>query len=333
MRTVEHPGSRCPEGVEIPANPVSLGIMSGTRSLLLPPLVVAAALGLAAGPAASEVYRYKDQNGHWVYADRKPDAGKAAEPVRVKASGASPRISVEPRSTPDGISIVAVNECRCSVEFDLRVGKQTDTQTVRATVAPRSEQLLLALPPPIGKSQVPFDFGYVIGVPGAEHAPKRPYRAPFANARSFLVSQAPPDYFTHRDLASRYAIDFSMPEGSAVHAAREGLVINVAHQFFRGGLTPASQDEANFVQILHDDGTNAIYAHLQMDSVRVQPGQRVARGEYIANSGNTGFSSGPHLHFAVLRNAGMRSVSVPLSFSGPGGAVITPHTGDMLAAY
>jgi murein DD-endopeptidase MepM/ murein hydrolase activator NlpD len=124
-----------------------------------------------------------------------------------------------------------------------------------------------------------------------------------------------------------------MPEGSAVHAAREGVVINVAHRFYKGGLAPSSQDEANFVQILHDDGTNAIYAHLQMDSIRVQPGQRVARGEYIANSGNTGFSSGPHLHFAVLRNAGMRNVSVPLTFAGPGREVVVPRTGATLTAY
>jgi murein DD-endopeptidase MepM/ murein hydrolase activator NlpD len=70
-----------------------------------------------------------------------------------------------------------------------------------------------------------------------------------------------------------------------------------------------------------------------MDSIRVQPGQRVARGEYIANSGNTGFSSGPHLHFAVLRNAGMRNVSVPLTFAGPGRKVVVPRTGSTLTAY
>lgn len=291
-----------------------------------------ACIALAAAPAVAEVYRYKDKNGQWVFADR-PDSVSAAQPVRLKRGGAVPRIVVEPRTTKEGISIVAVNECRCSVEFGLRVGNMSDKQMVRATVGPRSEQLLLSLPPPSGKAQIPFDFGYVIGVPGAEHAPKGPYRAPFANARSFPVSQAAPDQFTHIDPASRYAIDFAMPEGSAIHAAREGVVINVAHSFYRGGLSPSNQDEANFVQIMHDDGTNAIYAHLQMDSVRVQPGQRVARGEYIANSGNTGFTSGPHLHFVVLRNAGMRSVSVPVTFAGPGRQVAVARTGTSLTAY
>lgn len=296
-------------------------------------LILAGALVLAALPGAADVYRYKDKNGHWVYADRQPDAARPAEPVRLESGGAVPRIMVEPRSTPQGIAIVAVNECRCSVEFGLRVGSAAQSQVARATVAPQSEQTLLSIQAPKGKAEIPFDYGYVIGVPGALHAPKQPYRAPFANARSFLVSQAPPDQVTHLDPSSRNAVDFAMPEGSAVHAAREGVVINVARSFFRGGLTPATQDEANFVQILHDDGTNAIYAHLQMDSIRVRPGQRVARGEFIASSGNTGFSSGPHLHFVVLRNAGMQSVSVPVSFAGPGRSEVTPHTGSMLTAY
>ena len=114
---------------------------------------------------------------------------------------------------------------------------------------------------------------------------------------------------------------------------RKGVVINVAHQFFRGGTTQEVRNEANFVQVLHDDGTTAVYAHLQLDTVRVRPGQRVQRGEYIANSGNTGYSSGPHLHFVVLRNAGLRSESVPVTFAGPGGASVVPRSHASLTAY
>jgi murein DD-endopeptidase MepM/ murein hydrolase activator NlpD len=160
-----------------------------------------------------------------------------------------------------------------------------------------------------------------------------PYRAPFALAKSYEVTQAAPDAITHRDAGSKFAIDFAMPVGSAVHAAREGIVIDVTYRNFRSGTSPELRTEANYVQILHDDGTTAVYAHLQMDTVRVRPGQRVARGEYIANSGNTGFSTGPHLHFVVLRNAGLKSESVPVTFAGVAGAAVTPRSGRPLTAY
>jgi len=84
------------------------------------------------------------------------------------------------------------------------------------------------------------------------------------------------------------------------------------------------------VRVLHDDGTFAVYAHLAWDSIRVRPGQQVARGERIAASGNTGFTTGPHLHFVVLRNEGLKSVSVPVRFSNGRGGVVTPRTGQPL---
>jgi murein DD-endopeptidase MepM/ murein hydrolase activator NlpD len=282
--------------------------------------------------AAQGVYRYRDANGQWVYTDRQPAGATATEPVRLKAAVSAPRITVVPRNGENGIVLVAVNECRCPVEFGVRAG-QDESRFGRAVVPPQSEQALLEVPAPSGTGRLPFDFGYVIGEPGAVHAPSRPYRAPFALARSFDITQAAPTQATHKDPASHQAVDIAMPVGTSIHAAREGLVINVAHGHYRGGTTSDVRDQANFVQVLHDDGTSAIYAHLQLDTVRVRPGQRVQRGEYIANSGNTGYSSGPHLHFVVLRNAGMRSESVPVTFEGMAGSAVTPRTGAKLTAY
>jgi murein DD-endopeptidase MepM/ murein hydrolase activator NlpD len=240
---------------------------------------------------------------------------------------------VEARSTSDGIALVAVNECGCPVEFGVRAAGQGGEQAAREVVGPRSEQVLLSLPAARGTAELRFDYRYVLGDPAATHSPPIPYRAPFALAKSYDVTQAPPDALTHRDAGSRFAIDFAMPVGSAVHAAREGVVIDVLYRNFRAGTAPELRSEANYVQILHDDGTTAVYAHLQMDTVRVRPGQRIARGEYIANSGNTGFSTGPHLHFVVLRNAGLRSESVPVTFAGAAGAAVTPRSGQTLTAY
>jgi murein DD-endopeptidase MepM/ murein hydrolase activator NlpD len=301
----------------------------------LRPLLLAVTLAIAVAPATvAEVYRYKDERGNWVYADRPPASGQSAESLPVKSAVVSPRIAVEPRSSNGAVDLIAVNECRCVVEFAIKArGGDGQERTAKAVVPERSRLVLLAVPTAPGTGKITFDYGYVIGEPQAVHSPGRPYRAPFALAQSFVVSQAAPLAITHRDASSRNAIDIAMPVGTAVHAAREGLVINVAHRFFRGGLEAAISDEANFVQVLHEDGTTAIYAHLQMDTIRVRPGQRVERGEYIANSGNTGFSSGPHLHFVVARNAGFRSESLPVMFAGPGGASLAPRTNVALTAY
>ncbi|NJD32896.1 MAG: M23 family metallopeptidase [Gammaproteobacteria bacterium] len=297
-------------------------------------ILVAAVAAITALPAIAQVYRYRDEHGNWVYTDRPPAAGQGAEALRIKAEAASPRIVVEPRSSGGTIDMIAVNECLCVVEFAVKTrGADGRARAAQAVVPQRSRQVLLEVPAPPGTGTIAFDYGYVIGDPGATHQPRGPYRAPFAVAQSFTISQAPPDAATHRDAASRNAIDIAMPVGTPVHAAREGLVINVAHRFFRGGLTPQVGSEANFVQVLHDDGTTAVYAHLQMDTIRVRPGQRVERGQYIANSGNTGYSSGPHLHFVVLRNAGLHSESLPVAFAGPGGSSVVPRTGGMLTAY
>lgn len=291
-------------------------------------------LTVVAFAAAGAAYRYRDANGQWVYTDRPPGDGRGSEGIALEASTAtSPRMTVVPRPVPSGVALVAVNECRCAVEFAVRATTDTGTAGARRVVPERSEAVLLELPASSTRTAVPFEYGYVVGDPAAQHRPTLPYRAPFATAAQFPVSQAPPDAVTHADESSRYAIDIAMPVGTAVHAAREGVVINVARTHFRGGLQAQNLNEANFVQILHDDGTYAIYAHLQLDTVRVRPGQKVARGEFVANSGNTGFTSGPHLHFVVLRNAGMRSESLPVTFAGPGGASVTARTGQMLRAY
>ena len=87
------------------------------------------------------------------------------------------------------------------------------------------------------------------------------------------------------------------------------------------------------MRILHDDGTYAVYAHLNWNSIRVRVGDYVDRGEYIADSGNTGFSSGPHLHFVVVRNSGMSVDSVPVSFAGADQSPVAAGTGQVLTAY
>jgi murein DD-endopeptidase MepM/ murein hydrolase activator NlpD len=88
---------------------------------------------------------------------------------------------------------------------------------------------------------------------------------------------------------------------------------------------------------LHSDGTIAIYAHLAHSSIQVSPGQQVTSGQQIALAGSTGYSSGPHLHFAVQRvqrnGDKFATVSLPFNFYvGKPALIFSPQTGMLLNA-
>ena len=88
--------------------------------------------------------------------------------------------------------------------------------------------------------------------------------------------------FSHDDAENRHAVDFEVPEGTPVLAARDGVVMQAESRFASGGLH-ANDDtgRANFVRILHGDGTMALYAHLAHQGVHVRPGEHVRRGQRI----------------------------------------------------
>lgn len=133
-------------------------------------------------------------------------------------------------------------------------------------------------------------------------ATSAPMRLPFSVARGVCVGQAWPAQRTHVG-REKFAIDFLTNIGEPVVAARDGIVLEAEGRFTKGGKDPALLSQANYVKILHDDGTLAMYAHLHTNSVLVNIGQRVKAGQQIAQSGFTGYAEGPHLHFAVGRPA------------------------------
>ncbi|HEX2789791.1 MAG TPA: M23 family metallopeptidase [Steroidobacteraceae bacterium] len=301
---------------------------------------------IASSAVHAQLYKYRDASGAWVYTDRQPPAGAKAETMTVALEVKAPRITVEQHVDGQQLSLLAINECACDAEFLLQIadaGNVSLPQSAAAAVSPgrshvvlqpHSRQALLSAAVD-GASISGFKFAWrvVLGTPGATHRPHEPYRVPFALGSSFKVSQAYPLRITHTTPDSEYAVDLAVPDGTPIYAAREGIVINVRHDYFRGAPDMAMLDQANVVEILHDDGTIGIYAHLHWESIRVQPGQSVRRGQYIADSGNTGLTTGPHLHFAVVRNAGQHAESVPVQFAGSGGVAVTPQAGMLLTAY
>jgi murein DD-endopeptidase MepM/ murein hydrolase activator NlpD len=254
-----------------------------------------------------------------------------------------PEVRVSHRVADRQVQFFASNEYHAPVEIVLaldvleNVELPLSDQSLRWVLPPRSESELLqlnALDGEVGPPHISYRFLYLHGDPDAEHNAERPYRAPFATAKKFIVSQAFPVGVTHNTVDSYYAVDFAMPIGTDVYAARGGRVIEVASTNFRSGPNPEEDGaSANLIRILHEDGTFGVYAHLNWNTIRVKPGDEVERGEYIADSGNTGFSTGPHLHFVVVRNNGLGTESVPVVFEGPNGTEINPEYGQELVAY
>lgn len=307
------------------------------------PVVACLVAGLLAnGAFADSMYRYKGEDGEWIYSDRPPPGGGEAEVRKLQSREQPGEISVVHDVIDDRVRLTANNRFHAPIELRLEIqGAQGirrpgPDEELHWVLPPESSTTLLDLPI-LSTGETPkLDYGYryLPGVPFSSHRPPGPYRAPFASATTHKVTQAFPDVATHTTPDSHFAVDVSMPVGTDIFAARDGIVFDVASTHFSSGLDPARDGpRANVVRILHDDGTYAVYAHLNTNSIRVRPGQRVRRGDYIADSGNTGFSSGPHLHFVVLRNVGMRAESVPVSFEGQNSSVIVPATGSPLTAY
>jgi murein DD-endopeptidase MepM/ murein hydrolase activator NlpD len=288
------------------------------------------------------LYKYQAEDGSWIYSDRPPPGEQEAEVRDLPTGAEAPTVSVTTRLVERRLHLTAHNQYFVPVEIILALDELRNVELpppdmdMRWLVPARSRLDLLQLPA-IADNLVPeieFRHIWLPGDPDSEHNPQQPYRAPFAIAKDFPISQAYPMAATHNTPDSRHAVDIAMPIGTDVYAARGGIVFEVASTNFRGGMEAEQfAASANLVRIMHDDGTHAVYAHLNWNTIRVQAGDRVERGEYIADSGNTGFSSGPHLHFSVLRNLGMRIEAVPIVFSGPNADEVIPVAGNILTAY
>ncbi len=293
-----------------------------SRPALVLVLITLMALCLPMGTEA-QVYRWVDRNGVVHYGDRQPGNAAASKvrviPVPVEPSAIA-RLRVE---AGDGDYLAyADNSLAGPIEVMLtftrhdNVGGQP-ALPARATVPARGSVLVARL-----RSQDPGHAGMfelaLTGVPGNPSA--RPqdveYLLPLQQSRS-RVDQGFGGQFSHQDEQNRYAMDFAAAIGTPILAARGGTVMQVESDFSKAGLKRETYGgRANFVRILHDDGTMALYAHLKADGAFVRVGQQVSAGQQIGLSGNTGFTTGPHLHFSVQVNRGMRLVSIPFRMRG-----------------
>jgi hypothetical protein len=127
------------------------------------------------------------------------------------------------------------------------------------------------------------------------------YYVPFACGAAVRVTQSPGGGTSHTGRAM-YAFDFGVALETPIHAMAPGTVTYVFTDTgpgdpCYGGGGPDCGPAANLVIVQHPDGSTAAYKHINSATVAV--GATVQRGDVIARSGSTGYSTGPHLHVEV----------------------------------
>lgn len=100
----------------------------------------------------------------------------------------------------------------------------------------------------------------------------------------------------------KYAIDFPLKEDSDVLAVQDGKVAYIKDDSNEGGDDPKFIDSANGITIMHKNKEFSEYFHIKFKGAIVKAGDQVKKGQLIAKSGNTGYSSEPHLHFAITKS-------------------------------
>ncbi|WP_296620157.1 M23 family metallopeptidase [Marivirga sp.] len=175
-----------------------------------------------------------------------------------------------------------------------------------------------------------FNFLYNIGDPSLIVDENYPYLLPYKHGKKARVGQGNNGSGTHRGIN---AIDFNLEIGDSVFAARDGLVIEVKDGSNEGGDDPKFEPYGNFIKVYHDDGTLGSYVHLVQNGSLVKKGTQIKEGQLIGISGNTGWSSGPHLHFMVAQNIDFQNITMPVKFINYEGKLFIPRESKSYYAY
>lgn len=270
---------------------------------------------------ALTIYQYVNEHGVVTYTDKARPGAKIFsfddKPIaQPKFTVPDTRVRVETQDHEAGRTLILHNELFAPVDVEISLENVSNavnapTEPIRWVLAPRSHIRLVTVAPqnPAAKVEFTPKLRYALGDPRLLPQSYR-YPLPWAGG-PFRLTQGANGGYSHFTPKGRYAMDIAMPVGTPILAAREGVVVKVENNQQGRGNNPAG----NFVRILHKDSTMGVYLHLEHGSVQVVEGQHVRVGQQIARSGNTGNSTGPHLHFVVQRNVGLDVVSIPFEFN------------------
>lgn len=214
------------------------------------------------------------------------------------------------------VSIKSKYASEFTVTMEATLTNTTPSRPVPFTVdaAGRSSFVLVKFRPTDKTRPWRYDYRYSWQLGGRRSSTTNDadYAMPFGPGR-YVVMQGPRGTFSHfAGSGSENAVDWTVPEGTIVCAARGGRVVGVKQDSDTGGADRSFRPFANYIIIKHADGTFAEYVHLQKDGAMVTMGDEVTVGQPIGLSGQTGFASKPHLHFDVFQAIdGKKKLSLP----------------------
>jgi len=266
----------------------------------------------------------------------------AAQANKIRQSGVRNRrnsVLVSTKNVGSDIEFYAHNRNAFAVTMTLKLKqlenlKSTMQLPLYVELPPHSKEKVLRLERIDATKSARYRsrYGWVMGRASAQHDAGYRYLVPFKKGKKVRVSQGFNGKTSHNGY-SRYAIDFAVPVGTPIYAARGGVVVATKASGSKGALKRGYGSYANYIVIEHSDGTLGKYYHLKKGGVRVRVGTQVKVGELIGYSGNTGYSSGPHLHFSVSKvdpKYRQRPITLPFQLQTARGIVTTIKRGDRL---
>ena len=137
------------------------------------------------------------------------------------------------------------------------------------------------------------------------------YVLPYPIGKAYICTQGFNSSYSHFGTFS-YAIDFGMPIGTLVTAARRGSIVYILESY-----SDYDQIEGheNVVIVMHEDSTYARYVHLTLNGALVHMNQIVVPGDTVGLSGSSGTNGGPHLHFDITKTFnGKSDQTIPFDF-------------------
>jgi murein DD-endopeptidase MepM/ murein hydrolase activator NlpD len=235
---------------------------------------------------------------------------------------------VKERGDDDSVNLIIKSDyaCEFTVTFDATLKNVTPSRPVPFTVdsAGRSSFVLVRFSPTDKRLAWRYDYLFYKQLGGRRPSTSNDadYAMPFKPGR-YVVMQAPGGKYSHfAGSGSEHAVDWTVPEGTVVCAARKGRVVGVREDSTAGGPDRKFRPLANYVIIKHADGTFADYLHLKTGGALVKMGDEVTMGQPIGLSGQTGFASAPHLHFSVFQTIdGKKKLTLPFRLKTDHGVV------------